>query len=247
MAARALLCIFLVAAGTMAQDDDDDGLLKDMDETGAVAADIAEKVGTKFAAIYLGTYSADAHAYFEHYNRFKDGALQTLGPQEVRELLKDLEIGPFALRGEYASAFTQLLDADLDGRVSEAELRAVLDVASCWIDGSNRDAPLAGVFALGALAEAAPASTAGLRALMAAVRACSGLRSLWELHRRRTAKLEVALLRALALNQAHDSEFACAAAMIGPVTAATRGGGGVGAGALRRWLKALGMEPLLLR
>ena len=239
---------------TSASSDEDDGehlkegtVLLD----GDYAAAMAEKVATRFSQLfYSSAHGADPKRYFEHYNRFKDGGakLQTLGPQELRELLKDLDVGPYALRGEFAAALTQLVDSDLDGRVSEAELSAAIDVATCWLDGS--ETPLAKAQALGALIESAGRPPAGdaLKSLMGELQSCKPLRTLWQAHRHRAVQAEDRLIDAIGLAQTTTTD-ACAAAILAPLHKACAQGcsGGVGAGALRRVLKQMGVEPPLLR
>jgi len=223
-------------------DGDDDAMLKDIEGVGQTATELAGKVARKFAFVFFSTHEGDVSSFFAHYNRFKDGAVQTLGPQELRELLKDLDVGPYALRGEYASALTAALDADLDGRLSELELQRAIALTTCFIEGT--EAPLAKLEDVRALAQAAT-NVDGLLALLAELRRCKPLKDFWDLHRNRAAKVEAKAINALGLEASSPAK--CAAAVAEPVQRATRGSGGAGTGALRRLLKAEGVEPLLLR
>ena len=82
-------------------------------------------------------------ALFAAYNRFTDASKadgeQALGYQEVRALLKDVGLGNYAIRGELAKLAIRGVDSSGDGRVSQRELAAALNVADCWIDGSRAD------------------------------------------------------------------------------------------------------------
>ena len=69
---------------------------------------------------------------------------------------------------------------------------------------------------------------------------------MWRMHRPRAVHAESRLNKALGLDRALPPAE-CTAAAVAPVTKATRGTGGAGAGALRRVLKTEGVEPLLLR
>lgn len=101
-----------------------------------------EGVLTELAAL-VKKHDHDAGRVFAAYNRFHDtkksGGEQALGNQEMRALLKDLGVGNIALRGALAEMATKLLDSGGDGRVSEGELRAAVDIIGCWLGEVGTD------------------------------------------------------------------------------------------------------------
>ena len=143
MRALLVLCacaLYHLPMGVWATDEEDAEILSatdgDLHDLGAAL----ESVLGRFAALLHGAkHRSSAASLFEAYNRFKDEAdgVQTLGNQEVRELLKDLDVSPAVLRGNIATTVTRAVDSDGDKRISEPELSAAIAAVGCWVDGAS--------------------------------------------------------------------------------------------------------------
>ena len=198
-------------------------------------ANIAESA----AALLFKTFDGSSRRLFEHYNRFKDVSKKTgeqaLGTQEVRELLKDIGLANFALRGQLATAAISVCDSDGDGKVSERELTLLIDLARCWL-GSSVEAQAA-VQRISSLAS----RTANFYdwhsapLLLEELRSCVGLRPFvasWSrrLHKMATKGLPTAL---------REPEIKCIKSLLPKLQG--------GHTAIRKQLKSQGVKLLLAR
>ena len=78
----------------------------------------------KVAKLVESEFGGDYHRAFDHYdNDKKDGKINR---DELINLLKDARVGNWLTRGTWADGIVSALDADEDGRVSEAEFGRAL-------------------------------------------------------------------------------------------------------------------------
>jgi hypothetical protein len=138
-----LIACSLVMAGASDADDSDEDASSLAD---SVLSLDPEPLMVSFSSLLHTKHGGDVSKLFSAYNRFHDASKvdgeQALGNQEVRALLKDVGLGNLAVRGELASLAIRIADSSGDGRVSEAELRATVDVAGCWLGKGDSDAVL---------------------------------------------------------------------------------------------------------
>jgi hypothetical protein len=131
MLARCVLLASL-ALSTLAEDD-----ITDLDKSMPDAAELEQWL-LGFNAL-RSKHGDDSSAIFAAYNRFHDTKKsneQALGLQEMRALLKDIGVGNMVLRTAMVEIAFVLLDSSGDGRVSEAELRVALGMATCILGPS---------------------------------------------------------------------------------------------------------------
>ena len=197
------------------------------------------KVAETAATLLYTKFDDSSSKLFEHYNRFKDASKQTgeqaLGTQEVRQILKDIGLANFALRGQLAAAAISVCDSDGDGKVSERELGAVIGLARCWLGSS--DSTRAAVERIAALGARVGDDWHATPLLLQELRSCAGLRpfvSRWSGRLHNVASAAVHKVAAL-----HQPENECVASLLPQL----RGGHT----ALRKLLKGHGVEPLLAR
>jgi Ca2+-binding EF-hand superfamily protein len=81
---------------------------------------LKEKIGHLVADKFGG----DFQRAFGHYDANKDGKINR---DELIELLKVAGIGNWLTRGQWANGILAALDADHDGTITDAELRAGAD------------------------------------------------------------------------------------------------------------------------
>lgn len=260
MRALLVLCacaLYHLPMGVWATDEEDAEILSatdgDLHDLGAAL----ESVLGRFAALLHGAkHRSSAASLFEAYNRFKDEAdgVQTLGNQEVRELLKDLDVRPAVLRGNIATTVTRAVDSDGDKRISEPELSAAIAAVGCWVDGAS-ETPLAPAKALAELAGRA-SKREGFEKLLGNLAACEPLRHLYRGLLPRNVGVEKAVAKRFGLDQpplpqSSPTTLPCEEhlehQLKQPNGRRDQTNSGVGASALRRELRALKVEPLLLR
>jgi len=245
-AALALLALGLVS--TRAEDEvlDDNAL-----EWSAAAAEEAGRVGDRWVDLLHTTYAGDVSKLFDHYNRFTDGTTQALGNQECRALLKDLDVGPYALRGEYATAMIAAGDGDGDGKLSLPELSAMAGALGCWLwpNGERKTTDLLKQLT-GWLEKDGDDSRGDVSAafgVLEAHRDCPNLRRFYSRCVRGRVRKAAADLYEAVRAEAPADQAGCAASLVRAIRAATIGDGASGPGALRRFLSQRGVKPLLLR
>ena len=245
-AALALLALGLVS--TRADDEVlDDNALKWSD----AAAEEAGRVGDRWVDLLHTTYAGDVSKLFDHYNRFTDGTTQALGNQECRALLKDLDVGPYALRGEYATAMIAAGDGDGDGKLSLPELSAMAGALGCWLwpNGERKTTDLLKQLT-GWLEKDGDDSRGDVSAafgVLEAHRDCPNLRRFYSRCVRGRVRKAAADLYEAVRAEAPADQAGCAASLVRAIRAATIGDGASGPGALRRFLSQRGVKPLLLR
>ena len=230
---------FAVCSLACALSDEAESVSEDADgpelEASLLSLDVA-KVAEASAELLNGRFGGSSSALFNHYNRWKDASKKTgeqaLGNQEVRQLLKDIGLANFALRGQLATALIALSDSDGDGKVSELELGALVGLARCWLGASDEvQASARRVASLG-LQVVDDWPTAPL--LLDELRSCAGLKPFVSSWRKRLQDVESALMP-VALRPAECIDS----------LAAQLGNGGHTA--LRSYAARLGIEPLLSR
>jgi hypothetical protein len=234
------------------------------DDSDASAADLvsslpkpseAEHMVQRFVAMWRE--HRDAEGLFNAYNRFTDtkrsGGEQALGNQEVRQLLKDVGLGNMAIRGELASLLIRVLDVDGDSRIELNELKAAMDVVSCWAGaGESADAGLTSLKRLGAKLQAvldARSFHAAQDLLESEVYTCAGAVASWWGDGGWFDRLLAAEKSAPPFSSELQLESSddCASALAERALSHAGRSNGAGHTALRGALKRLGVDSLLVR
>ena len=227
------LLLFTGEARANAENEDDDSAVSSL-EASIPSIEQSEALVTNFKRILHEKHGGSAAQLFAAYNRFLDASKsdgeQALGNQEVRQLLKDIEIGNVAIRGEIANILILIVDSSGDARLNEREFAAALGIVDCWM-------------------HADPSNTfyGTLHSCAAAVRAW------WQSGWLVRLEAEEANNPILATDLKHTDPAACSAALVqrtlAHVKKAKQGDAEVGAGhtAVRKALKASGLKSLLLR